>query len=49
LLIPPFGVTGAAVAFAISLTLLNLSLLWLVRQRLGILVVPFPAREPVHA
>ncbi len=41
LLVPPFGVTGSAIAFATSLVLWNLALIVIARRRLGVNVTAF--------
>jgi hypothetical protein len=41
LLVPPFGVTGGAIAFALSLVLWNVALVVIARRRLGINVTAF--------
>lgn len=42
LLIPPLGVTGAAIAFATSLVIWNLILVWLARRHVGVNVTALP-------
>ena len=45
LLIPPYGIEGAAVATAASVAIWNVHLAWLVRRRLGISVTIFARRS----
>ena len=42
ILVPPFGVTGAAFAFAASLVIWNTALLVLARRRVNVNVTAFP-------
>jgi O-antigen/teichoic acid export membrane protein len=49
LLIPPFGMMGAASATAIALMLESVLLFWVTRTRLGLSVSPFSRRIPVVA
>jgi O-antigen/teichoic acid export membrane protein len=50
LLVPPLGVTGAAIAFAASLVLWNVALVVVARRRVGVNVTPFRrlAIAPAH-
>ena len=41
LLIPPYGLIGAATAMAVSLSVLMILSVWMVRRSLGIMTVPF--------
>jgi O-antigen/teichoic acid export membrane protein len=45
LLIPPLGITGAAIAASLGLICLNLSTFEMVRRRHGILVLPIPRKK----
>lgn len=48
-LIPPFGMMGAAIATAIALSLESVLLFWVTRAKLGLTVSPFARRAPVAA